>query len=85
MVAMKDLPPAVQQKIGGTVKENINRMLSRVETKEDVQKIKKYIDQQFVKNGLVSESAFIARNSLIEQVVQIAAIQRREHARKAAR
>jgi hypothetical protein len=56
-------------------------MLQMVETKEDVQKIKQFVDQTFVRYGAVNESAFAVRNQILEHVTQVGAQRRREHAR----
>jgi len=77
MIALKDLPASIQARLNPTVKEHIDTMLKNVETKEDVQKIKQYIDRQFTKHGFVSEGDFNIRNSLLEQVTKIAAVRRK--------
>ena len=59
-------------------------MLQMVETKEDVQRIKQFVDDTFVKHGAVTESAFVVRNKIVEYVTQVGAQRRREHARKSA-
>ena len=56
-------------------------MLQMVETKEDVQKIKQFVDRTFVRYGAINESAFVVRNQIIAHVTQIGAQRRREHAR----
>jgi len=66
--------------VAETVKQ-VKHMLESVTTRDDVEKIKKYIDRQFTKHGLISELAFAQRNHLIERVVYIGAQRRREHAR----
>jgi hypothetical protein len=58
----------------------VRNMMESVETKEDIQKIKVYIDRQFAKHGLVSETAFAQRDHLIERVVQFGAQRRRDFA-----
>ena len=63
-----------------TVKQ-VKHMLESVTSRDDIEKIKKYIDRQFTKHGLISELAFAQRNHLIERVVYIGAQRRREHAR----
>lgn len=70
------------QRIAQAAKQPVAEMLSMVETKEDIRRIKQFIDQTFVKYGAVSESAFAVRNKLIEHVTQVGAQRRREHARK---
>lgn len=70
------------QRIAQAAQKPVAEMLNMVETKEDVQRIKQFIDQTFVKYGAVSESAFVVRNKLIEHVTQVGAQRRREYARK---
>jgi hypothetical protein len=53
-----------------------------VETKEDVYRIKQFVDETFIKFGAVNESAFAVRNKIIEHVTQVGAQRRREFARK---
>ena len=60
----------------------VTQMLQVVETKQDVQRIKQFIDQTFTKYGVVNESAFEVRNMMLEHVTQVGAQRRREHARK---
>ena len=69
------------QRIAQATAKPVAEMLRMVETKEDVAKIKQFIDQTFVKYGAVTESAFVVRNRLIEHVTQVGAQRRREHAR----
>jgi hypothetical protein len=69
------------QRIAQAVKEPVAEMLQMVETKEDVQKIKQFVDQTFVRYGAVNESAFAVRNQILEHVTQVGAQRRREHAR----
>ena len=66
-----------------TVKQ-VKHMLESVTSRNDIDKIKKYIDRQFTKHGLISELAFAQRNYLIERATQIAAGRRRDHARQLA-
>ena len=70
------------QRIAQATAKPVAEMLSMVETKEDVAKIKQFVDQTFVKYGAVSESAFVVRNKLIEHITQVGAQRRREYARK---
>lgn len=70
------------QRIAQAVKQPVAEMLRMVETKEDIKKIKQFVDQTFVKYNAVSESAFIERNKLIEHITHVGAQQRREFARK---
>lgn len=66
--------------VAETVKQ-VKHMLESVTSRDDIDKIKKYIDRQFTKHGLINELAFAQRNYLIERVVYIGAQRRREHAR----
>ena len=71
-----------ESRILQALKRPVAEMLQMVETKEDVQRIKQFVDDTFVKYGAVTESAFVIRNRLIEHVTQVGAQRRREHARK---
>jgi LysM repeat protein len=71
-----------ESRILQALKRPVAEMLQMVETKEDVQRIKQFVDDTFVKYGAVTESAFVVRNRLIEHVTQVGAQRRREHARK---
>ena len=73
------------QRIAQAAKQPVAEMLSMVETKEDIRRIKEFIDQTFVKYGAVSESAFAVRNRLIEHVTQVGAQRRREHSQRMAK
>ncbi len=77
-----DQVQAQTAKVAEALKRPVAEMLSMVETKEDVAKIKQFVDQTFVKYGAVSESAFVVRNKLIEHITQVGAQRRREFARK---
>jgi hypothetical protein len=77
-----DKVQAQTAKVAEALKRPVAEMLSMVETKEDVAKIKQFVDQTFVKYGAVSESAFVVRNRLIEHITQVGAQRRREFARK---
>lgn len=77
-----DKVQAQTAKVAEALKRPVAEMLSMVETKEDVAKIKQFVDQTFVKYGAVSESAFVVRNKLIEHITQVGAQRRREFARK---
>ena len=68
------------QRIAQAVKEPVAEMLQMVETKEDVQRIKKFIDNTFVKHGAVNESAFVIRNQILAHVTQVGAQRRRDFA-----
>jgi LysM repeat protein len=74
----------LDQRIAQALKQPVAEMLQMVETKEDVQKIKQFVDQTFTKYGAVNESAFVLRNQILEHVTQVGAQRRREHSRKAA-
>jgi hypothetical protein len=75
-------PAMPESRVFNALKKPVAEMLQMVETKEDVARIKQFIDQTFVKYGAVSESAFTVRNKLIEHVTQVGAQRRREFARK---
>jgi len=58
----------------------VKQQLARATTKEDVSRIKSYIDREFVRNGLVNESYQTIRDNMIRKVVTIGAQRRREAA-----
>ena len=72
------------QRIAQATAKPVAEMLQMVETKEDVARIKQFVDQTFTKYGAVNESAFAIRNQILEHVTQVGAQRRREHSRKAA-
>jgi hypothetical protein len=74
-------PAMAENRIAAALKKPVAEMLQMVETKEDVAKIKQFVDQTFVKYGAVNESAFAVRNQILEHVTQVGAQRRREHAR----
>jgi hypothetical protein len=76
----KKVADAAKLAVAETVQQ-VKHMLESVTTRDDIDKIKKYIDRQFTKHGLINEVAFAQRNHLIERVVYIGAQRRREHAR----
>ena len=78
-------PNLPESRIADALAKPIEEMLSMVETKEDVYRIKQFVDETFVKYGAVNESAFAVRNQIIEHVTQVGAQRRREHSRQAAR
>jgi len=81
MLAFKDLPPNIQKQLAGITEalaQPVTELLQMVETKEDVQRIKKFIDDTFVKHGAVHESAFVVRNQILEHVTQVGAQRRRD-------
>ena len=58
----------------------VKQQLARATTKEDVNRIKSYIDREFVRHGLVNESYQTIRDNMIRKVVNIGAQRRREAA-----
>jgi hypothetical protein len=58
----------------------VKQQLAQATTKEDVNRIKSYIDREFVRNGLVNESYQTMRDNMIRKVVTIGAQRRREAA-----
>jgi LysM repeat protein len=66
------------------LKRPVTEMLQMVETKEDVQRIKQFVDDTFIKYGAVNESAFAVRNRIIEHVTQTGAQRRREYSQRVA-
>jgi len=75
-------PTLPEARIATVLKKPVAEMLQMVETKEDVLRIKQFVDETFVKYGAVNESAFEVRNQILEHVTQVGAQRRREHARK---
>jgi hypothetical protein len=87
MIAAKDLPPNIQKQLSGrkeALTQPVTELLQMVETKEDVQRIKQFVDDTFVKYGAVNESAFALRNQILEHVTQAGAQRRREHSQRVA-
>jgi LysM repeat protein len=74
----------LDQRIAQALKQPVAEMLQMVETKEDVQKIKQFVDDTFIKYGAVNESAFAVRNQILEHVTQVGAQRRREHGQRVA-
>jgi len=72
------------QRIAQATAKPVAEMLQMVETKEDVNRIKQFVDQTFARYGAVNESAFAVRNKIIEHVIQVGAQRRREHSHKMA-
>ena len=66
-----------------TIKQ-VKKMLETVQTRDDVNFIKKYINHEFDRLGMVNQLATAQRNHLIERVTQIAAQRRRDHAKQLA-
>ena len=87
MIAAKDLPPNIQKQLSGikeALTQPVTELLQIVETKEDVQRIKQFVDETFVRYGAVNESAFALRNQILEHVTQVGAQRRREHSQRVA-
>ena len=77
------MTPFYQKQLAGITEalaQPVAELLQMVETKEDVQRIKKFIDDTFVKHGAVNESAFVVRNQILEHVTQVGAQRRRDFA-----
>jgi hypothetical protein len=74
----------LDQRIAQALKQPVAEMLQMVETKEDVQRIKQFVDDTFVRYGAVNESAFAVRNQILEHVTQAGAQRRREHSQRVA-
>jgi hypothetical protein len=73
-----------ENRIAMALKRPVAEMLQMVETKEDVQRIKQFVDDTFIKYGAVNESAFAMRNQILEHVTQTGAQRRREHSQRVA-
>jgi len=73
-----------ENRIATALKRPVVEMLQMVETKEDVQRIKQFVDQTFVRYGAVDASAFAVRNQILEHVTQVGAQRRREHSQRVA-
>jgi LysM repeat protein len=79
--------PFIQKQLSGikeALTQPVTELLQMVETKEDVQRIKQFVDDTFVKYGAVNESAFALRNQILEHVTQVGAQRRREHSQRVA-
>ena len=61
-------PALPESQIAQTLKKSVTEMLAMVETKQDLQRIKQFVDQTFARHGVVSESAFAERNQLIKLI-----------------
>ena len=72
------------QRIAQATAKPVAEMLDMVETKDDIARIKQFVDETFVRYGAVSESAFAVRNQILEHVTKIGAQRRREHSRQSA-
>ena len=77
--------PADQEltSVAETIKQ-VKKMLENVETRDDVTFIKKYINKEFQRHGLVSESAQTQRSHLLNEVTRIGALRRRSHSQQLA-
>jgi hypothetical protein len=73
-----------ESRVFNALKKPVAEMLQMVETKEDVQRIKQFVDETFVKYGAVNESAFAVRNQILEHVTRVGAQRRREHSQRVA-
>ena len=73
-----------ESRVFNALKKPVAEMLQMVETKEDVQRIKQFVDETFIKYGAVNESAFAVRNQILEHVTQAGAQRRREHSQRVA-
>ena len=62
----------------------VKKMLETVETRDDVAFIKKYINREFQRHGLVSESSQAHRSHLLSEVTRIGALRRRCHSQQTA-
>ena len=73
-----------ESRVFNALKKPVAEMLQMVETKEDVQRIKQFVDETFVRYGAMNESAFTLRNQILEHVTQTGAQRRREHSQRVA-
>jgi len=73
-----------ENRIATALKRPVAEMLQMVETKEDVQRIKQFVDETFVRYGAVDASAFAMRNQILEHVTQVGAQRRREYSQRVA-
>lgn len=72
---------AKAQPVAETIAQ-VKKMLETVETRDDVAFIKKYINREFQRHGLVSESAQTHRSHLLKEVTRIGALRRRTHSQQ---
>ena len=56
----------------------VRKQLAEAKTKDDIAKIKNYVDRAFTRQGLVNESAQALRDRMIQQVVSIGAQRMRQ-------
>ena len=81
-VALKDLPADIQKQLQPQLeatKKQVSKMLESVQTKSDVDRIKKYVDQQFATIGL-TENTVRYRKKLMDHITHVGSIRRRMHA-----
>jgi LysM repeat protein len=81
-VALKDLPAGIQKQLQPQLeatKKQVSKMLESVQTKSDVDRIKKYVDQQFATIGL-TENTVRYRKKLMDHITHVGSIRRRMHA-----
>jgi len=70
----KIAPPAKKKTKESTVAETVHTvkvMLETATTRDDVRRIKDYIDRQYTRHGLTDSVSFAQRNHLVEQVIKI--------------
>jgi hypothetical protein len=75
---------AKAQPVAETIAQ-VKKMLETVETRDDVIFIKKYINREFQRHGLVSESGQAHRSHLLNEVTRIGALRRRNHSQQMAK
>jgi hypothetical protein len=61
-------PALPESRIAQTLKKSVTEMLAIVETKQDLQRIKQFVDQTFARHSTVTESSFAERNQLIKLI-----------------
>ena len=70
----KIAPPAKKKTKESTVAETVQTvkvMLETATTRDDVRRIKDYIDRQYTRHGLSDSVSFAQRNHLVERVIEI--------------
>jgi LysM repeat protein len=75
----KIAPPAKKKTKESTVAETVQTvkvMLETATTRDDVRRIKDYIDRQYTRHGLSDSVSFAQRNHLVERVIEITAKRR---------
>ena len=53
--------------------QTVKVMLETATTRDDVRRIKDYIDRQYTRHGLTDSVSFAQRNHLVERVIEITA------------